>query len=227
MVAFYPSEAAGARRSKTCSASGLVAAALEYLDEGTFARTASAFPARCPDRGAFMVIAEAEALAPRRSDVRRVDVEVLADGALGIHSPIEPRAIAALWRWREAHPLRSPLNGAARSARTSPCPSSGSQEAIEQTLEIGRRHELEACSWGHAGDGNLHSTFLIDPQTEDEVARAEQAAADLFALAGRLGGTVSGEHGVGWVKRGALAEQWAPPRWRSTRPSSGRSIRRA
>ena len=45
---------------------------------------------------------------------------------------------------------------------------------------------------------------------EDALARAELAAEELFALAVRLGGSISGEHGVGWVKRGQLARQWEP-----------------
>ena len=81
-------------------------------------------------------------------------------------------------------------------------------EAITATREIGARHGLEACSWGHAGDGNLHCTFMIDRADPAQLQRAEAAAHDLFALAVQLGGSVSGEHGLGLVKRGALAGQW-------------------
>ena len=83
-------------------------------------------------------------------------------------------------------------------------------EAIDGTLAIGARHGLETCSWGHAGDGNIHSTFLVSPLDEDELRRADEAAGELFDLAVRLGGSISGEHGVGWEKRGRLASQWAP-----------------
>jgi FAD/FMN-containing dehydrogenase len=83
-------------------------------------------------------------------------------------------------------------------------------EAVEETVAIGARHGLEACSWGHAGDGNLHSTFLLDPGDGAQLERAEAAAEDLFAMAVRLGGTVSGEHGLGSLKKGQLARQWAP-----------------
>ncbi len=83
-------------------------------------------------------------------------------------------------------------------------------EAIEETLAIGRRQDLPACSWGHAGDGNLHATFQVSADDDEELVRAEQAAQELFALAVRLGGAISGEHGVGWVKRGQLERQWAP-----------------
>jgi FAD/FMN-containing dehydrogenase len=72
------------------------------------------------------------------------------------------------------------------------------------------RHGLEACSWGHAGDGNLHATFLLEPGDRAQRARADAAAGELFDLALRLGGTVTGEHGIGVLKGGQLSRQWAP-----------------
>ncbi len=83
-------------------------------------------------------------------------------------------------------------------------------EAIEETVRIGTAHGLEACSWGHAGDGNLHSTFLLDQRDELAVRRAHAAADELLAMAVRLGGTVSGEHGIGVLKNGWLRHQWSP-----------------
>lgn len=77
-------------------------------------------------------------------------------------------------------------------------------------MAIGERHGLETWSWGHAGDANLHSTFLLDAGDEEQVSRAEAAAQDLFSRALRLGGTVSGEHGLGWIKRDQLDRQWTP-----------------
>ena len=82
-------------------------------------------------------------------------------------------------------------------------------EAIVGTLEIGARYALDACSWGHAGDGNLHSTLLVNPADREEVGRAESAARDLFELVVCLGGSISGEHGLGMVKSGHLGLQWA------------------
>ena len=82
------------------------------------------------------------------------------------------------------------------------------EEGITETLEIGRRHGLPACSWGHAGDGNLHSTFLLAPddpkQLDARHARGGRPPRD----GARLGGTVSGEHGLGLVRSGWLERQW-------------------
>jgi FAD/FMN-containing dehydrogenase len=81
-------------------------------------------------------------------------------------------------------------------------------EAVQETIEIGKRHELSALSWGHAGDGNLHSTFLVAADSAAELTAAEHAATDLFDLALALGGTISGEHGLGIVKRSHT--NWRP-----------------
>jgi glycolate oxidase len=83
-------------------------------------------------------------------------------------------------------------------------------EAIGETVAIGARHGLDACSWGHAGDGNVHASFLLEPGDAAQRDRAETAATELFDLALRLGGTVSGEHGLGVLKAGQLARQWTP-----------------
>ena len=83
-------------------------------------------------------------------------------------------------------------------------------DAVREVEAIGLRHRLESCSWGHAGDGNLHATFLIDPRDDLAVHRARRAADDLLAMAIEMGGTISGEHGIGVLKNGWLRRQWGP-----------------
>ena len=84
------------------------------------------------------------------------------------------------------------------------------RDVARETLEIGARHDVPALSFGHAGDGNIHSTFLFAPEEADQEARADAACHELFELALRLGGTVTGEHGIGWLKRGQLERQLGP-----------------
>lgn len=66
---------------------------------------------------------------------------------------------------------------------------------VEQTA---KRHDLWMGTFGHLGDGNLHPTCLCEP---DELPRAREAFAEIFAEAVRLGGTITGEHGVGLAKK--------------------------
>ena len=83
-------------------------------------------------------------------------------------------------------------------------------EAIEETVAIGERHGLEACSWGHAGDGNLHSTFLLDPGDEDQRAPGRRRGARAVRDGGppRRDGERRARDRV--LKNGQLRHQWAP-----------------
>jgi glycolate oxidase len=79
------------------------------------------------------------------------------------------------------------------------------REAIPETVrriqEISRRHDLPIVIFGHISDGNLHPNILFDRQNAEEVERVEAAAGDIFAVATDLGGTLSGEHGIGLMKK--------------------------
>lgn len=72
---------------------------------------------------------------------------------------------------------------------------------VRRIGEIARRHDVIIAIFGHAGDGNLHPNILYDKRDSAEVERVEKAAADIFAAAVELGGTLSGEHGIGLAKK--------------------------
>jgi glycolate oxidase len=67
--------------------------------------------------------------------------------------------------------------------------------------EVGVRHHLQIAIFGHMGDGNLHPTFLTDERNREEMDRVEQAMQEIFDYAVMLGGTITGEHGVGVAKK--------------------------
>jgi FAD/FMN-containing dehydrogenase len=189
---------------------GLQVAALEFLDAGTLEAAGGSFPGPVPSGAGFMVIAEADGSEHQASRLREEVIEVLSEDALGHHAPTDPQDVTALWRWRDGVSFAVTARRGGKVSEDIAVPLDRLAEAIEETIAIGRRHGLPACSWGHAGDGNLHSTFLLAPGSEEELERAALAADELFALAVRLGGTISGEHGIGFVKRGQLARQWRP-----------------
>jgi len=76
--------------------------------------------------------------------------------------------------------------------------------AIER---IAAAHELRCGTFGHAGDGNLHPTFVWDRGDEAAEERAHAACEELYRAAIALGGTVTGEHGIGASRRTFLEEQ--------------------
>lgn len=211
VVACYPSTETGCAAIEAVLGSGLQPATLEYLDHRTLQAAGARrhFPASTQAR--LMVIAEADGSTAEARRLRAELIETLEDGALGVDAPTEPAQIAALWRWREGVSIAVSAQRGGKISEDIVVPVDRLAEAIEQTIAIGRRHQLDACSWGHAGDGNLHSTFLIAPDQPAELDRAHHAAEEIFALAARLGGSISGEHGIGWVKRGQLGRIWAEP----------------
>jgi glycolate oxidase subunit GlcD len=210
LIGFYRDVAGGCAAIEALLASGVVPAAIEYLDGASFALARGSFPWEIPGTPGMVVIAEAEGTQAEARAARKALREALADGALGVVAPLEAGDVAALWRWRVGVSQAIMTRRGGKLGEDVAVPLDRLGEAIEETLEIGARHGLETCSFGHAGDGNLHSTFLVDPGEPEEVARAERAAAEIFTLAVRLGGTVSGEHGIGMFKNGQLRRQWAP-----------------
>jgi glycolate oxidase len=69
---------------------------------------------------------------------------------------------------------------------------------------IAKKYQLKIGTFGHMGDGNLHPTFLTDERNKDEMHRVEEAFKEIFDEAIRLGGTITGEHGIGVAKKSFL-----------------------
>jgi glycolate oxidase len=89
-------------------------------------------------------------------------------------------------------------------------PRSAIPEMVRRIKRTALKHDLPIVIFGHAGDGNLHPNILFDKRDEDELERVEAAVADLFADAVDLGGTLSGEHGVGVLKQPYLEMALGP-----------------
>jgi glycolate oxidase len=110
---------------------------------------------------------------------------------------------------RLATARRSAFSALARVAPTTiledaTVPRSELARMIRFVEDVARKHRLRIGTFGHMGDGNLHPTFLTDERNKDEMHRVEEAFREIFEEAIRLGGTITGEHGVGLAKKGFL-----------------------
>ncbi|MFS8098309.1 FAD-binding protein [Lentzea alba] len=83
-------------------------------------------------------------------------------------------------------------------------------ELIQGCEDIAKEVDLKIAVVGHAGDGNMHPTIVYDPADADQFARAQKAFDDILAVGLSLGGTVTGEHGIGKIKREWLAKEIGP-----------------
>lgn len=107
---------------------------------------------------------------------------------------------------RLATARRSAFSALARVAPTTiledvTVPRSELARMIRFVEAVAQKHRLRIGTFGHLGDGNLHPTFLTNERDPEEMRRVEEACKELFAEAVRLGGTITGEHGIGVSKK--------------------------
>ena len=83
-------------------------------------------------------------------------------------------------------------------------------ETLREIQAIGERHGVPIATYGHIGGGNLHPGHLIDARDSDEIRRVLKVADDIHDLALTMGGTVTGEHGVGAARASYMAREHGP-----------------
>jgi FAD/FMN-containing dehydrogenase len=204
VLVFLESLESGQRTLLEVMGSGLRPAVLDFLDGQTLAVTTGSFPGPVPAGAGFLLLLEFDG---SREEVDRqlaeLDELLHSNEALDVQRP-DP---ASLWRWRGG------LNGVIAGWRGGKIsedvcvPPECLAQASAAIHTIGSSHGLPACAWGHAGDGIIHATFMVDLESDEDLSSALAAAGEVFALALELGGSVSGEHGIGAVKRGYLEAQ--------------------
>ncbi len=207
LVAFFASVEHGGDAVGQILGAGLTPAALDYVDEPALEIVAPAYPGTVPAGSRFALIAEVDGPG---EEARRQAAElrdVLETDALQVD---DPRS-AELWRWREGfNPSVTSLRGG-KVGEDIVVPVSRLAEAVQRIRAVGEELAIPTCTWGHAGDGNIHANFVIDPADPRELDRANENTQRFFDLAVELGGRVTGEHGIGYLKRGQLARQWSEP----------------
>jgi glycolate oxidase subunit GlcD len=200
----YSTDAAACAAIERILGSGIEAAAIELLDADAMRFGGGGFPVEVD--GA-LVLAEADGGTLEAAARREALLEAMAEGAAAVQQVADREAV---WRWRDG--LSSRL-AAARGGKLSEdivVPLDRLAEMVAAVPRIGERHGLTGLSFGHAGDGNLHSTFLLDLDEPGQFAAAQSACRELFDLTLEVGGSISGEHGLGSVKADYLERQWGP-----------------
>ncbi len=83
-------------------------------------------------------------------------------------------------------------------------------DMISEIARISEMHEIKVGTFGHGGDGNLHPTLILPSRSPDVLKLADRCFADIVSAALSMGGTISGEHGVGLIKREYMKDQYGP-----------------
>ncbi len=137
-------------------------------------------------------------------DLRTVAEVAKANGAVSV-MPSHDKAEIAKWTDARKSVMTSlsvlkPGNVSVSLADDMGVPVSRVPEAVEAFAQIAKKHNVTIATYGHASDGNLHTKMMLDPYSRDDWERGIAAVSEIFEKCIELGGTVSGEHGIGIAK---------------------------
>jgi glycolate oxidase subunit GlcD len=192
-----------ARAVTSIIGTGLLPAAMEIIDGPTIkAVEASVFAAGYPvDAGAVLVIEFDGVEAGLDADVEKAVECCVEHGAREVRRAQSEAEREALWRGR-----KKAIGALGRLApdlvvQDATVPRTRLPDVLKGIAEIGDRHGLLIANVFHAGDGNLHPNIPFDRRDPDQVQRVESASDEIMRLCVDMGGTITGEHGVGIDKQ--------------------------
>lgn len=203
-------EAAGDAVARIVAA-GLLPAAMEIMDataiEAAVAAVQSTYP---PGAGAVLIVELEGARDLIEPERRRLGELLRASGAIELHTAASAEERALIWKGR-----KSAFSAVGRLSpdfivQDGVVPRGRLGEALRRIGELSAEHGLRVANVFHAGDGNLHPLILYDGTREGELARAEDLAGRILDLCIDLGGSITGEHGVGMEKRAYLSRMFGP-----------------
>lgn len=199
---------------------GLVPAAIELLDETAIECIEEAMQLGLPlDVEALLVI---ESDGADEESVQR-EIDAIADvcletGASRVDVARDEEERAELWRARRSISPSLARKAPNKLGEDITVPRSSIAEAVRRIKAISARYGLPIVVFGHAGDGNLHPNILFDRRDPEQREKVEQIVGEIFQMALDLGGTLSGEHGIGTFKlpymREALGQASINIQWR-------------
>ena len=180
---------------------GLLPMAMEVIDKFCVAAVEENF--------AFGLSREAEAILLVAVDGSREEVErsavtieriIRENGGFDVLRARTKEEEDKLWDVRRAISPSLMKYGTLKINEDVVVPRSRVPELVAEIEQIGKKHDTFVANFGHAGDGNIHVNFVVDRDDPEQIARARKCVAETFQLSVDLGGTISGEHGIGYVK---------------------------
>ena len=192
-------------------AAGLLPGAMEIMDRLAMDAAEAAVHAGYPPEAAAVLIVELEGeAAETAADFARLAAELDASGPSHVHVAATADERARIWQGR-----KSAFSAVGRLSpdflvQDGVVPRTKLGDALVAIEQLSRVHGLRVANVFHAGDGNLHPLILYDGREPGALDRAEALAADILRLCIRLGGSITGEHGVGLEKRAFLPEMYRP-----------------
>jgi len=212
LAATFPDVRSAAVGSAAVTASGVQPAIMELMDAASLAAVHALLDLPAPTPGAAQLTIQTDGPAAAAEAAAIAGVLTAAGGTVAVAQDAE--------EGERLLTVRRSMHGAMESLGTTliedvSVPRSALPAMFDEIARVERQHGLAIPTVAHAGDGNLHPNFVFEgPDVPPEVW---DAADDLFRAALRLGGTLTGEHGVGVLKRRWLVDELGEDQWRLQR----------
>jgi glycolate oxidase len=201
MLAGFDEIGTAARAVARIMTSRVVPSTLEFMDRSTVECVKGYLSEEIPSRIAALLLIEVDGSASVvQEDSRILEEKCREAGSLYFRSASEDEERESLWTARRSI---SPAIMRIRPLKINEdvaVPRLKIPDLITGIEALARKHDVIIVNFGHAGDGNVHVNLLLDPEDREEVARGHKAVEELFELVVSLGGTLSGEHGIGIAK---------------------------
>jgi glycolate oxidase subunit GlcD len=205
LLVVYDDVGDAARTVADVISAGIVPAALEMMDQPVIHAVEANSPCGYPLDAAAVLIVEVEGIASSlESQIQSIQNLCRKNGCREIKEAQDLVQRDKLWAGR-----RGAFGAVARLApRFLVCdctvPRTKLPMALEQTIAIARKYQLLCGNVFHAGDGNLHPLLFFDPRQKGQTEIVHRAGFEIMEACVNLGGTISGEHGIGKEKREAM-----------------------
>jgi D-lactate dehydrogenase len=176
--------------------------ALEFMDGAALNMVRNFSDLNLSDEvGALLMIELDGAAHSIEAKAAQVAEAASVEGLIEVHIARTPEEIARLWKTRKA--LSPALRNIApkKINEDVAVPVSRIPELIDGLEQLAEKHGITIVNFGHAGNGNIHVNLLLDPDDPKQLQAGEVCLDSVFDLVLRLEGTLSGEHGIGVVKR--------------------------
>ncbi|GAC1514001.1 MAG: FAD-linked oxidase C-terminal domain-containing protein [Gemmatimonadaceae bacterium] len=193
---------AAARATSVIIAAGITPAALEMMDNATIrAVESSVYAAGYPVDAAAVLLVEVDGLAAGiERDADTVDSICRASGARNVTVAADPTHRARLWQGRKKAFGAMGRISSHLVVQDAVVPRTRLAEILCTIADIGARHRVRVANVFHAGDGNLHPNICYNANDPDESRRVDEATKEVMAACIAVGGTITGEHGIGLDK---------------------------
>lgn len=190
---------------------GIVPRAVEYMDRNAISCVKDYLGAQVLQEAGAMLLIETDGMAREAEIAKDKVAEVLRDhGAEHVESASGPQEAESLWRARKAVSPALYAYGPDKINEDIVVPRSRLPEMVERIGRLSEKTGLTMVSFGHVGDGNIHFNIMYDSSRPEQEVAARQAVDEVFEYTLELGGTISGEHGVGISKAPYMDREISP-----------------